>query len=162
MDNDEYGPFHAEPEPMEYKLDAYGHMSWTVGNEDWVACFDARRNGDSIEYHVVVDCESGGFTDTLEHGMVKMSDINGIANMKAMPDYWVDICSEHYIDSRKREHRIKVRETAKTRKAWAKFIDGIIAEGPCSDDNLCHVCDECREPGPDPVRDGWVGSDGRP
>ena len=31
-------------------LDAYGHLNWTVGNEDWIACFDARRVADGIGY----------------------------------------------------------------------------------------------------------------
>lgn len=64
-------------------LDAFGHLTWTVGfcaededddRGDWIACFDfvVRRDESSIrvEYHVVVDSDTGGFTDTLEHQTV--------------------------------------------------------------------------------------------
>jgi hypothetical protein len=71
---------------MTDKLDAYGHLNWTVGNEDWLACFDARRVGNEIEYHVIVDCESGGFTDTIERGAVPAT-AEGIANLSGLPGY---------------------------------------------------------------------------
>src|SRR6185295_2820870 len=77
-------------------LDAYGHLNWTVGNEDWLACFDARRVADGIEYHVVVDCESGGFTDTIERDTVPAT-ADGIANLLCFPSYFADVCSEHYL-----------------------------------------------------------------
>lgn len=144
------------------ELDAYGHMAWTVGNDDWIACFDARRNGDRIEYHIVVNCESGGFVDMLEHDSVPIADGSAIADLKCLPDFWADICREHYADSRKRSDRVKVREVARCRKAWGQYLDGLIEAGPCSESDPCGVCTECCEPGPDPIRDGWVGSDGRP
>ena len=144
------------------KLDAYGHMNWTVGNEDWLACFDAIRKGEGLSYHVVVNCESGGFIDTLETGEIKFIEKNQIENLKCFPDHWADICRENYIDSRKRAHQVKVREVARTRKDWAKHIDELIAEGPCREGAECGCCAECLEPGPDPIRDGWVGKDGQP
>jgi len=81
----------------ENKLDAYGHLTWTVGNEDWIACFDARRVTDGIEYHVVVDCESGGFTDTIEHGTVPAT-VEGIVPLFVLPGRYADMCVEMYLD----------------------------------------------------------------
>ena len=56
------------------ELDAYGHMTWTVGDGDWVACCDfsvtVHERGVLVAYHVVVDCESGGFVDTVESNVV--------------------------------------------------------------------------------------------
>lgn len=141
-------------------LDAYGHLNWTVGHEDWIACFDAIRAGDAIHYHVVVDCESGGFTDTLEDGRVKLDDANGIANLKSAPFYWADICAEHY--RYVKGFAVDPAETQKTADAWATHLDALVAAGPCRDEHECGNCDECQTEGFDPVRDGWIGSDGRP
>lgn len=142
-------------------LDAYGHLNWAVGNDDWIACLDARVNGDGIEYHVVVDCESGGFTDTIERNIVPFAQV---ANLRQMPDYWADVCREHYAHSRKRSHRVGVRALNHVRKSWNAYLDQLVKLGPCASSPLhyCGVCDECLTPGPDPIRDGWIGSDGRP
>jgi len=146
----------------EFDLDAYGHLNWTVGNEDWTACFDARRNGDGIEYHVVVNCESGGFVDTLAHAIVP-SDPNNYANLCELPSYWADLCREQYGAKAYRSgpYFVSVRETKRCAKAWAEHLASLLNR-PCSDTDPCEVCSECCEPGPDPIRDGWIGSDGRP
>ena len=82
-------------------LDAYGHLTWTVGfgedgdeRGDWLACFDFAvfdhpERGKLVVYHVVVNSESGGFIDTLEARVVETS--------KApfnLPDYWAGIGME--------------------------------------------------------------------
>ncbi len=51
-------------------------------------CFDARRVAEGIEYEVVVNSDSGGFIDTLEHGVVAVSEVNAIAHL---PEYWCEI-----------------------------------------------------------------------
>jgi len=80
-------------------LDGYGHMNWTVGNEDWVACADAslgRFNGRLfLAYHVVVDCESGGFTDTLDQGFEEI--LPGSEPLKGILSSWLDTCWEQYV-----------------------------------------------------------------
>ena len=72
-------------------LDAYGHLAWCVGTEgehpdypnevagDWLACFDYTVFEDSkgniaVAYHVVIDSESGHFTDTLQQCVVLAKD----------------------------------------------------------------------------------------
>jgi len=81
-------------------LDGYGHMNWTVGNEDWVACADAslgRFKGRLfLAYHVVVDCESGGFTDTLDRGFEEI--LPGSEPPKGILSNWLDTCWEQYLD----------------------------------------------------------------
>lgn len=79
----------------ERRLDAYGHMNWCVGNEDWVACFDAVRVPEGIAFHVVVDCESGGFTDTIESGVVATE--KAVEELAALPWRYADTCIEQYL-----------------------------------------------------------------
>ncbi len=81
-------------------LDAYGHLQWTVGNEDWLACIDFHVYAGSDEeadllvgYHIVVDCESGGFIDTLKSGVVPWRTL--VDHGCPLWQY-ADICAEHY------------------------------------------------------------------
>lgn len=126
-------------------LDAFGHLNWTVGNEDWIACFDAVTVGDKIRYEVVVDCESGGFVDTIESREIAFADR---PSLYSLPDYWADICRDHYRDSRKREHYVGIRSTALTRKAWRAHLDKLC---PCSEEYPCEACSKCCGEAPDPV-----------
>lgn len=143
------------------RLDAYGHLTWTVGNEDWLACFDAIREGARIHYHTVVNCESGGFIDTLEDSYVPLTP-EGAASLKRLPDYWVSICRDNYIGETEPEYQVNDAETQRCIASWAAHLDALVADGPCTEDNPCECCTECCEEAPDPVRDGWVGSDGLP
>lgn len=83
-------------------LDAYGHLTWTVGNEDWLACADfavfVNRDGDVlVAYHVVVDCESGCFTDTPEAAVVNLKDDESLLKDGACPLWsYADACTEQY------------------------------------------------------------------
>ena len=123
-------------------LDAYGHLNWTVGNEDWLACLDARRNGDQIEYRAVVNCEGGGWVDTIEHGTVPMT-VEGTSSLLCFPSYWADICSDHYADSEDPDHRVDPDETERTRERWESHIRSLLADGPCRADHYCGCCSEC-------------------
>lgn len=85
-------------------LDAYGHLTWTVGNGDWLACADynifVNVDGEIlIAYHVVVDCESGGFTDTLEAKVHNLTKYPYSSNSGFCPLWqYADICAEHYMN----------------------------------------------------------------
>lgn len=146
----------------ETKLDAYGHLEWTVGNEDWIACLDAILSPDrrNVLYHVVVDSDSGGFTDTIEEGDVPVED--AVAHLMGLPDYWVGICYDHYAgedtESEDSPYRISAEETVKTAASWKRHLEDLVKTarelGPAEPD-------EIEEPF-DPIRDGWVGRDGRP
>lgn len=83
-------------------LDAYGHLTWVVGTEDfkdgkggdWLACFDFEvfdhpERGRLVAYHTVVNSDSGGFIETMEEYVVEAA--------KApfnLPDYWAGIGQE--------------------------------------------------------------------
>lgn len=108
-------------------LDAYGHLEWTVGNEDWLACFDAIRVAEGIAYQVVVDCESGGFTDTLETGVIAVDDKNALENLACKPSYWADICAEHYLDSTEPDMMPKGEEVADCVKRWREHLEALAA-----------------------------------
>lgn len=146
----------------ETKLDAYGHLEWTVGNEDWMACFDAilSPSRQEILYHIVVNCESGGFVDTMETGSMPIEQ--AVQSLEGLPDYWVGVCYEHYAgedtESEDSPYRISDKETVKTAASWKRHLEDLVKTarelGPAEPD-------EIEEPF-DPIRDGWVGRDGRP
>jgi len=95
-------------EAMLKALDAYGHLTYTVGfsdesedapedadRGDWLAAFDAvvwkhPSRGVLVAYHVVVNSDSGGFIDTLECGVVTADKAPF-----SLPDYWASIGREH-------------------------------------------------------------------
>ena len=110
-------------EDMLETLDAYGHLEFTVGNEDWIACADfnvfLRPDDDQpvVAYHVVVDCESGGFTDTLEDGILDASEIG--SDWFPLWSY-LDICAEHYIDEP--DMHPSYDEAVKTAKRWVEDL----------------------------------------
>lgn len=112
-------------EEMLKELDAYGHLNWTVGNRDWIACFDAVRHDDRIAYHVVVDCESGGFTDTIEAKVVPATE-DGIKDAMQLPSYWADICHQHYAVTRG-YGRIAWKATE---KSWQRHLKHLLRETP--------------------------------
>ena len=118
-------------------LDAYGHLNWTVGDENWTACLDAVRVGDQIAYHVVVDCESGGFTDTPAKGHVPAT-AEGVADLRGLPDYWFDIGTEvggvgNLEGATKAEQEEADNDSAtglqQTIADWNSHLDALIAEG---------------------------------
>tara|TARA_R100000152_G_C6764147_1_gene188692 strand:+ start:753 stop:1163 length:411 start_codon:yes stop_codon:yes gene_type:complete len=88
-------------------LDAYGHLTYTTGYSDeendakgvyterdmgdWLACFDFKvwkhpSRGVLVAFHVVVNSDSGGFTDTLESSVVEADKAPF-----SLPDYWTGI-----------------------------------------------------------------------
>jgi hypothetical protein len=119
----------------ERKLDAYGHLTWTLGDENWMACFDAVRIGSEIAYHVVVNCESGGFIDTIEKGVVRADKALGLIGL---PGQYVDIGLEgHYVtqsenSARPRSQRIPLGRFAyrDCEKRWARHIRQLIKQEP--------------------------------
>jgi hypothetical protein len=74
------------------QLDAYGRLEWMVGNADWVACFDAALGPHGVVYHVVVDCESGGFTQTQEAGEVPLRD--ALTKLAGLPYAYACLCAD--------------------------------------------------------------------
>lgn len=78
------------------ELDAYGHLTWTMGDQDWLACFDAKRFGDKIAYHAVVNCESGGFIDTIEKGVIPVADAESLFGL---PESYVDAGIEGHLEA---------------------------------------------------------------
>lgn len=156
-------------------LDAYGHLTWTVGNEDWLACADAsvgRFDGDLyLAWHVVVDCESGGFTDTLESGFLKIEP--GCKAPFGVLAHFLDICFEHYAheqvdpegdqpedpDDDKSHLQIDTEQGAQASEAFDEHLRELLATGP--EDGVDLDWSEQEEPF-DPVAWGWVGSNGHP
>jgi hypothetical protein len=113
-------------------LDAYGHMEWTVGNEDWVACLDAVLSPEMerIAYHVVVDCESGGFTDTTESGVVRIDDADAIQYLKSLPGRYADSCIEFYPGQVPEDDEAYAGpiEWEETDKRWSAHLDALIRQ----------------------------------
>ena len=124
-----------------HELDAYGNLNWTVGNEDWLTCFDAIRTANGIEYHVIVD--GAGFTDTLAHATVPATE-EGIADILNLPFFYADVAYEKYADKQDQEevieetpegpvaqfnpYRIDPADTQRTSDAWAAHLRSLLAE----------------------------------
>lgn len=156
-------------EALSGALDAYGHMTWTVGNEDWQACgdfalgiLDGRR---FLAWHVVVDCESGGFTDTLEKGFVEITA--GSNPPLGILHQWLDTAFEHYAheqdggkDPEKEHLQIDAADCARIANEFDDEIRRIWAGGGSPE--ITWPDDEEQEEPFDPVAWGWVGGDGRP
>lgn len=144
-------------------LDGYGHENWTVGNKDWVACADAAlgrfRGRLFLAWHVVVDCESGGWIDTIEKSTVEITP-------EATPptgvlSQYLDNCMEFHIDKQDDEDfRIDVDQCLESIRAFDDRLRHLW-QGAESDIDLDWEEDEDEEPF-DPVAMGWVGDDGRP
>ena len=103
------------------QLDAYGHMTWSVGDDDWTAYFDACAFEDPdgvvrVAYHTVVNCESAGFLDEPEKSVVKESDAPF-----GLPWKWADVAMENSV-------RLDTSELTKTVEAWDKHLREIIEE----------------------------------
>jgi hypothetical protein len=111
----------------EQKLDAYGHLTWTLGNSDWMACFDAIRVGDDILYHVVVDCESGGFIDTVEKGVLPVSEAKGLINL---PSEYIDAGMENHLSARRQKYPTGRFGYRDCEKRWARHIKQLIQQEP--------------------------------
>ena len=109
----------------EKELDAYGHLNWTVGNSDWLACFDAIRVPGGIKYHVVVNCESGGFIDTPEKNTVALDQAEAL--LGGLPEYWEGIALENYPNGRG-DLRVRRKETKACAKAWLAHIKELVKQ----------------------------------
>lgn len=111
-------------------LDAYGHLTWTVGfgddcdeRGDWLACFDFEvfdhpERGKLVAYHTVVNSDSGGFIDTLETAVVEAD--------KApfdLPDYWAGVGQEHEAWTEE-----EVTEAAKCNTEWNDALRKALGE----------------------------------
>lgn len=91
-------------EDVERQLDAYGHLTWTIGDDDWMACFDAVHVRGEIHYHVVVNCESGGFIDTLETGALPVAV--AAAKLLDLPLAYVDTGIEGHLETTQRNRSL--------------------------------------------------------
>ena len=106
------------------RCDAYGHLTWTLGNDDWMACFDAVREGDRIAYHAVVNCESGGFIDTVEKGVVPVSEAEKLIEL---PSSFIDAGIENHLEARQRREPVGRFAYRRCEKTWARHIKQLIA-----------------------------------
>lgn len=141
------------------KLDGYGHLNYTVGSENWLACGDAvlgRFNGKFfLAWHVVVDCESGGFCGTSEKHIVPVEGkaLSGI----------LECYEDLYYECGNIDEDDEGYDVDGSQKSIEAFDAHVLELWKCEE------CDisldwgaEDLEQGIDPVRDGWVGHDGRP
>jgi hypothetical protein len=124
------------------KLDAYGHLTWTLGDDDWMACFDAVRIGSEIAYHVVVDCESGGFISTIEKGVVPVSEAARLINL---PSQYVDMAIENHLDARRKREPVGRFAYRGCEKRWARHIKQLIKQKPEPQDDDVEDVDQAAE-----------------
>lgn len=145
-------------------LDGYGHMNWTVGNEDWVACADAAVGlfGGKVYVatHVVVDCESGGWIDTLHKEVLPVEG----EPPRGILSSFLDSCCEHYADQQDDETcQIDLDQCQRAIDSFDAHVARLWQIKPDAPEHAFDLVfdDEQVEPF-DPVAMGWVGADGRP
>lgn len=153
-------------------LDGCGHGNWSVGNEDWIAYADASTglfDGKLyLAHHVVVDCESGGFVDTIETRVV---EVRGDRPPLGILSQYLDNCWEFYgmdqdpNDEEKEHLQINQDDCLRAIAEFDEHIRMLWSDDP---ENPRHISinwseeeEEMEEPF-DPVAMGWVGSDGLP
>lgn len=149
------------------KLDGYGHLNWTVGNEDWLACADAvigRFHGKVfLATHVVVDCESGSWTDTFHKAVLQVEGEPPLGILSGVAGY-LDTCFEQYADQQDDETcQIDLDQCQKAISEFDQHLAKLWQTRPDAPDSdfALIVEDEQEEPF-DPIAMGWVGADGRP
>ena len=151
-----------EPSYNDFKLDAYGHLSWGVGYNDecdpepapamvvvakaaagemeeeeieqasffprdcgdWSAWADVDRIGDWVGYHVVVDSDSGGMTDTMESGVLSLKDAR--RELPFLLDGFRDIASEHLVAQGTWFTEEETKEDLKTIQRWKDHLKEIL------------------------------------
>lgn len=116
------------------KLDAHGHLNWTVGSKEeddgvWMACFDASYEEvtNTIVYHVVVD--GGNFVITPEKGRIPAHDSEKVSWLKTIPERWHEVGYEA-ADGLEMDGEL-LKETLKD---WVKHIDSLAAQAIDPDD----------------------------
>jgi len=130
-------------------LDAYGHLNWCISMRpsknggDWLACFDARRVKDGIEYEVIVNSDSGGFIDTLEGGIIPLEKAKD--KLFYLVERWKDIGSIYN----------NMYCCKKVAASWRRHIKNLIKQEESEFEE-----DYCEYETPQEM--GWVGKDGRP
>lgn len=111
------------------ELDAYGHLTYTVGwsdewNEDvpedsdrgdWMACFDftVSECGQWLAYQVVVNSDSGGFIETVDEGEVPIAEAAKLADL---PDYWLSVGDNEELTE------AEARDSARCIELWRRDI----------------------------------------
>lgn len=73
----------------------------------------------------MVDCESGGFIDTIEKGVVPVEEAK--AKLHYLPDSYLDSCYEQYADDH--EYPIDVDECQQSIQRWNRHIDILVNQG---------------------------------
>ena len=137
-------------------LDAYGHLKYTVGNDDWLACADFGvfihpERGILIAYQIVVDCESGGFTHTVEEHVfdVKLGKM-GLDKQDWCPLWqYADICTEFYAHSEEDFGPPDLQELAKTASKWSTAVMGEVQKANEWLDRGKEIPESCQ-------LDGWI------
>jgi hypothetical protein len=111
-------------EQMISELDAYGHLTWTMGDMDWMVCFDAVRHGDRIAYQAVVNCESGGFIDTIEKGVIPVSEGAALLDL---PERYLDAGLEGHYQARGQRLPVGHFAWKDCERSWKRHIKNLIA-----------------------------------
>lgn len=126
------------------RLDAYGHLTYTLGfsdegNEDvaedsdrgdWLACFDfcvfTEDGKVKVAYHAVVNSDSGGFIDTVERGVVDADEAP-----LGLPERYIDSMYEQGVEITEQED-VDAQDCV---KRWQKDLkDAIEQERVVNDD----------------------------
>jgi hypothetical protein len=83
-------------------------LKWTMGDMDWMVCFDAVRHGDHIAYQAVVN-------ETIEKGVIPVSEGAALLDLP-----------ERYLDAGLEGH-YQARAWKDCERSWKRHIKNLIA-----------------------------------
>lgn len=91
---------------------------------DWIACVDAQRIGNYVGYHVVVDSNCGGFTDTLESGVLTVEEAR--RKLPSLLEGWRDTAAEHLVMFSTWFTKRETEDNVETIQRWKEHLKEIL------------------------------------
>lgn len=91
---------------------------------DWTAWVDVDRIGDWVGYHVVVDSDAGGLTDTVESGVLNLKEAR--RELPWLLDGYRDTASEYLSESGTWFTPEEIAEDLKTIQRWKDHLKELL------------------------------------
>jgi hypothetical protein len=92
---------------------------------DWTAWVDADRIGDWVGYHVVIDSDAGGMTDTIESGVMSLKDAR--RELPFLLDGYRDTASEYLVAKGTWFTPSEVADDLRTIQRWKDHLNDLLA-----------------------------------
>lgn len=91
---------------------------------DWIAWADVKRIGDWVGYHVVIDSDSGGMTDTIESGVMSLKEAR--RELPFLLDTYRDTASEHLVAQGTWFTKQEIEDDLRTIQRWKDHLKELL------------------------------------